>query len=31
MNKTKFFTRIICWVLAALMLMGTLGYIIMFL
>ena len=31
MKKTKLFTRVLCWVLAGLMLMGTLGYIIMFL
>lgn len=31
MNKTKFFVRLLCWILAALMLIGTLTYIIAFL
>ena len=29
--KTKFLVRIMCWILAALMLIGTLTYIIAFL
>lgn len=31
MKKTKFFVRLMCWILAALMLVGTLTYIIAFL
>ena len=31
MNNTKLFTRILCWVLAALMLAGTVSLILSFL
>ena len=31
MNKTKLFVRIMCWILAGLMLSGTITTIVMFL